>query len=122
MYTHSLPVPHCESAVHGWQRPAVVVPPAAVQRGPRSAYVYVLNADGTATRHNVTVGHEDAAASIISEGVKPGDKVVVDGAERLNDGSKVTIVQPAGTNGPPGSEQPAAPGTRRPRAGAPAAG
>ena len=59
---------------------AVVVPPAAVQRGPRSAYVYVVNADDTATRRNVTVGHEDAAASIITEGVKPGDKVVIDGA------------------------------------------
>jgi len=45
---------------------AVVLPPAAVQRGPRSAYVYVLNADDTASRRNVTVGHEDAQASIIT--------------------------------------------------------
>ncbi len=47
---------------------AVVVPPAAVQRGPHNAFVYVVNADGTASRHNVTVGHEDANASIITEG------------------------------------------------------
>ena len=101
---------------------AVVVPPAAVQRGPRSTYVYIVNADGTSSRRNVTVCHEDAAASIVAEGLKPGDKVVVDGAERLSDGKQVTIVQPAATGSSPASDQPVAPGTRRRRAGAPAAG
>lgn len=98
---------------------ATVVPPAGVQRGPRGAYVYVVNADNSTTRRNVTVGHEDARASIITDGVKPGDKVVIDGASRLNDTSKVTIVQPAATGSSPAAEQPAAPGTRRRRAGAP---
>ena len=96
---------------------AVVVPPAAVQRGPRNAYVYVVNAEGMANRHNVTVGHEDAETSIITEGVKPGERVVVDGAARLNDGTKVTIVQPSATGGAPAADQPAAPGTRRRQAG-----
>ena len=41
---------------------AVVVPPAAVQRGPRGAYVYVANADGSTARRDVKVGHEDAQA------------------------------------------------------------
>jgi multidrug efflux system membrane fusion protein len=99
---------------------AVVVPPAAVQRGPRNAYVYVVNADGTATRRGVSVGHEDAQASIISEGVKPGERVVVDGASRLTDGSRVTVVQPAPPSGSPATDQPAPPGTRRRQAGAPA--
>jgi multidrug efflux system membrane fusion protein len=98
---------------------ALVVPPAAVQRGPRTTYVYVVNADGTAARHTVTMGHEDAEASIISEGVKPGDKVVVDGASRLAEGSKVTITQPAAPGSSPAADQPAAPGTRRRQAGAP---
>jgi hypothetical protein len=74
---------------------AVVVPPAAVQRGPRGAYVYVANADGSTARRDVKVGHEDAGQSIIAEGVRAGEKVVIDGTSRLNDGSKVTIVQPA---------------------------
>lgn len=94
---------------------AVVVPPAAVQRGPRSAYVYVVNADGTATRRNVKVGHEDAQASVIAEGLKPGEQVVIDGGSRLNDGSKVTVAQPAGAGTQPAGDQPAAPGTRRRR-------
>ncbi len=98
---------------------AVVVPPAAVQRGPRGAYVYVVNADGSTTRRDVTVGHEDAQQSIIAEGVKTGDKVVVDGASRLNDGSKVSIVQPAAAGSSPGADRPSAPGTRRRQSGAP---
>ena len=90
---------------------AVVVPPAAVQRGPRGAYVYVVNADDSTTRRDVTVGHEDAQASIITDGVKPGEKVVIDGASRLTDGSKVTIVQPGGRRASsPAADRPAAPG------------
>jgi multidrug efflux system membrane fusion protein len=99
-------------------RNAIVVPPAAVQRGPRSAYVYVVNPDNSTTRRNVDVGHEDAQASIITDGVKAGEKVVIDGASRLNDNSKVTIVQPAAAGSSPAAEQPAAPGTRRRKAGA----
>ena len=74
---------------------AVVVPPAAVQRGPHSSYVYVVNADDSTARRNVDVAHEDAQASIITEGVAPGEKVVIDGASRLSANTKVTIVQPA---------------------------
>ena len=96
-----------------------MVPPAAVQRGPRSTYVYVVNADGSTTRRDVKVGHEDAQASIIADGVKPGEKVVVDGASRLNDGSKVTIAQPAAAGNAPAADRPAAPGTRRRQGAAP---
>jgi multidrug efflux system membrane fusion protein len=98
---------------------AVVVPPAAMQRGPRSTYVYVVNADGSTTRRDVKVGHEDAEASIIAHGVKPGEKVVIDGASRLNDGSKVTIAQPAAAGNAPAVDRPAAPGTRRRQGAAP---
>ncbi len=96
---------------------AVVVPSAAVQRGPRGAYVYVIDQNNTASRRNVTVGHEDAQGSIITEGVKPGDKVVIDGASRLSDATKVTIVQPAAAGTAPTAGQPAAPGTRRRQSG-----
>jgi membrane fusion protein, multidrug efflux system len=92
---------------------AVAVPSAAVQRGPRGAYVYVIDQNNTASRRNVTVGHEDMQGSIITEGVKPGDNVVIDGASRLSDAGKVTIVQPAAIGATPTAAQPAAPGTRR---------
>jgi membrane fusion protein, multidrug efflux system len=98
-------------------RDAVVIPSAAVQRGPRGAYVYVIDQNNTASRRNVTIGHEDAQGSIVTEGVKPGDKVVIDGTSRLSDASKVTIVQPAAAGASPTAAQPAAPGTRRRQSG-----
>jgi multidrug efflux system membrane fusion protein len=72
---------------------ATVVPPAAVQRGPRGTYVYVVTGKDTVTRRSVTVGHEDETTSVITDGVTPGDRVVVDGAARLTDGSHVVIAQ-----------------------------
>jgi multidrug efflux system membrane fusion protein len=91
---------------------ATVVPLAAVQRGPRGAYVYVVNQDGGVSRRQVTVGHEDEAGSVITDGVKPGDRVVIDGAARLTDGSHVTIAQAAGSAQPgtPGLTPATAPG------------
>jgi multidrug efflux system membrane fusion protein len=96
---------------------AVVIPSAAVQRGPRGAYIYVIDQNNTASRRNVVVGHEDAQGSIITEGVTPGDKVVIDGTSRLSDASKVTIVQAAAAGATPAAAQPAAPGTRRRQSG-----
>jgi multidrug efflux system membrane fusion protein len=81
--------------------------------------VYVVNNDGSTTRRDVKAGHEDAQQSIIADGIKPGDKVVIDGASRLNDGSKATIVQPAAAGASPAADRPAAPGTRRRQGGAP---
>jgi multidrug efflux system membrane fusion protein len=74
---------------------ATVVPPAAVQRGPRGNYVYVIKGADGVERRQIKVGHEDETASVITEGVRPGDRVVIDGAARLTDGSRVTIAQPA---------------------------
>jgi len=79
------------------RRDAIVVPPAAVQRGPLGAYVYVVGDAMTASRRPVLVGHEDMRASIIDSGLHAGERVVVDGAARLTDGRAVTIVDPAGT-------------------------
>jgi multidrug efflux system membrane fusion protein len=97
---------------------ATVVPSAAVQRGPRGAYVYVVDQDGSVSRRQVTVGHEDEAGSVITEGVKPGDRVVIDGAARLTDGSHVTIAQAAGAAQPgtPGLTPATAPGAAQPPA------
>ncbi len=96
---------------------AVVVPPAAVQRGPQGSFVYVVAANGVASRRPVTIGHEDAQAAIVTAGLKPGETVVVDGASRLTDGSKVTVEQPsAASAAEAGPKQPAAPGAPSRRA------
>jgi multidrug efflux system membrane fusion protein len=94
---------------------ATVVPQAAVQRGPRQSFVYVVDQDNVAHRTNVAVGYEDDLGAVITSGVNPGDRVVIDGSSRLTDGAKVSIVSPD-TAAPSGGTRPAAPGTR-PRGG-----
>ena len=84
------------------QRNVATVPPTAVQRGPQGAYVYLVT-NGTATRKPIQVGHEDEAVSVVTAGLQPGDRVVVDGASRLSDGAKVTVQDnaPAAVDAPP---------------------
>jgi multidrug efflux system membrane fusion protein len=95
---------------------ATVVQPVAVQRGPAGSYVYVVDDGDIAHRRPVTVGHEDIGLAVIASGLKPGERVVVDGASRLSDGSRVSIVPPAGTA--PGAAPAAAPtAEKRPRTG-----
>jgi multidrug efflux system membrane fusion protein len=95
---------------------ALVVPPSTIQRGPRGPYVFVISEDNTAKRQLVTVGYEDESASIVTGGLKAGETVVVDGASRLADGTKVTVAKPdADASSVP--EQPVAPGTNRQHAG-----
>jgi membrane fusion protein, multidrug efflux system len=91
-------------------RNATVVPVAAVQQGPNGAYVYVVNAEGTVTRRAVTISHQDEQGAIIDEGVKPGERVVTDGASRLSDGRKVAIAPAAGEAVSTAPQQPTAPG------------
>ena len=93
------------------RKDAIIVPPAAVQRGPRGSFVYVVNAGETVTRRPVTVGHEDEQVSVITEGVRPGDRVVVDGTARLTDGAAIIVGE---TDAPPaGATAPAPPGAGR---------
>jgi multidrug efflux system membrane fusion protein len=69
----------------------ITLPPVAVQRGPQSAYIYVVNTDQTVSRRDVTVGHEDLQASIITSGLDAGEEIVVDGASRLTDHAHVAV-------------------------------
>src|SRR4051794_14045387 len=78
------------------QRGVVTVPTAAVQRGPRGPYLFVVKPDKTAERRQVKVGHEDDQVAVVTEGVRPGETVVVDGAQRLTDNGKVAIAGPDG--------------------------
>jgi len=71
-----------------------VVPVAAIQRGADGTFVFVVTPDKTVTQRAVKTGVQDGDKIQILSGVKPGDTVVVDGADRLRDGADVEI--PAG--------------------------
>jgi multidrug efflux system membrane fusion protein len=72
----------------------VTVPPSAVQRGPRGAYLYVVRDDDTVERRDVAIGHEDDQTSVVTSGLKPGERVVTDGASRVTEGTKVAVTAP----------------------------
>lgn len=93
------------------QRGVTTVPAAAVQRGPAGTYVFVVNPDNTVKRQPIKVGHEDETLSIVTAGLAPGDQVVTDGAQRLNDASKVAIAGPDGNAPEAVPKERGAPGT-----------
>lgn len=70
---------------------ATLAPQAAVQLGAPGNYVYKANGDGTVSVKPVKIGPADAQNVAILDGLAPGDQVVVDGADRLRDGAKITI-------------------------------
>ncbi len=77
----------------------LIVPSVAVQRGPTGTFVYVVRDDNTVTVKNVKIGLSEGNSVSIAEGLQPGEKVVVDGAEKLTEGMKVSLRQAnAGTN------------------------
>ncbi|HZZ62649.1 MAG TPA: efflux RND transporter periplasmic adaptor subunit [Roseiarcus sp.] len=69
----------------------VLTPNAAVQLGPSGNFVYLLNDDGTVSKRDVVTGPANGKATTITKGLAVGDKVVIDGVDRLRDGAKVTV-------------------------------
>lgn len=77
---------------------AIVVPAPAIQRGPQGPFVYVVRVDRTAEVRSVTIGEIQEGEASIKTGLSPGELVVVDGADRLREGSKVELrTQSGGT-------------------------
>lgn len=67
-----------------------VVPTPAIQRNAQGAFVYVVGKDQVATMHPVTLGVTDGVQTQV-DGIQPGDVVAINGFDKLQDGSKVTI-------------------------------
>ncbi len=82
---------------------AVTVPNAAIQTGQPGAFVYVVGQDETVSVRKVTLGAADADHTQVVSGLKLGENVVVDGADRLKDGMKVVV--PAAKAAPAGAAE-----------------
>ena len=72
-------------------RGALVIPAPAIQRGPQGTFVYVVKADRTVTVRSIAVGEIQAGEASIKTGLSPGELVVVDGADRLREGTRVEL-------------------------------
>jgi multidrug efflux system membrane fusion protein len=74
---------------------ALVVPSAAIQTGQQGSFVWTIATDakGTATARiqPVKVALAEGQVTILDSGLKAGENVVVDGADRLQNGQIVTV-------------------------------
>jgi multidrug efflux system membrane fusion protein len=90
-----------------------VIPMSAVQRGADGTFVFVVSPDKTANQRTVKLGVQDGDKVAVLDGLKPGDTVVVDGADRLRDGAQVSVPGPAQKiQAPSGGAAPAATAAR----------
>lgn len=78
----------------------VAVPTASIQRGDKGSFVYRVDAGGTVTMVPIVPGAVDGDWVAAAGAIKAGDKVVVDGADKLRDGAKAEIIGPAAAGGP----------------------
>jgi membrane fusion protein, multidrug efflux system len=106
-------------------RQAVVVPTAAIQRGPNGAFVYVLKQGNTVTVRPVTLTQQDDSRAVVATGLQAGEQVVTTGFARLTEGTQVAVsdaenagqIAPAGRAPPDGTR-----GRRGSEKGKPSAG
>ena len=89
----------------------VLVPAAAIQRGPDSDFVYTVKPDQTVAVSNVVLGQQTGDLTQVLSGVNAGDVVVTDGVEKLAPGAKVAVREHAS------STQPTSQPTSRPSGG-----
>jgi membrane fusion protein, multidrug efflux system len=104
-------------------RGATVMPTSAIQRGAPGTFVYLINPDSTVTVKTVDLGPQSGERVAVRSGLSPGDRVVIDGADKLRNGAKVVIREPGGRAPPAAQTPPAAvaPAGEAPKGAAPSA-
>jgi len=91
------------------------LPVAAVQHGVPGDFVYLVNADQTVSVRTIETGPSEGGAVAVKSGLALGDQVVLEGADKLRDGAKVSLGQPgagggrSGRGGAPAGQGPGAP-------------
>jgi multidrug efflux system membrane fusion protein len=70
---------------------ATVVPSAAMQRGTQGAFVFVVKDDNTVSLRKIEAGPAEGLQVSIAQGLAPGERVVVEGTDRLREGARVEV-------------------------------
>jgi multidrug efflux system membrane fusion protein len=73
------------------RKDAVTIPAVALQRGPDGFYVWVIKSDDTAEQRPIDAEPVSEDLAIAKKGLEPGERVVVDGQSRLDQGARVAI-------------------------------
>ena len=80
----------------------LVVPNVAIQNGQQGTFVYVVDEDSTVHLKTVQAGVTTATSTDILKGLVDSDRVVIDGTDRLSEGSRVRVRKPGEMDNPPG--------------------
>jgi membrane fusion protein, multidrug efflux system len=91
----------------------VTMSTSGIQRGVPGTFVYLVQDDSTVTVRPVKLGITDGDRVEVLSGVEPGDRIVIDGADKLREGAKVIVRAEGDANNPPA----AAPGQGGDKAG-----
>ncbi|MNN75185.1 Multidrug resistance protein MdtA precursor [compost metagenome] len=81
----------------------VLAPSAAIQFGTDGSFVYVMEGDNKVRIRKLTLGASDGDHTVVTTGLAKGERVVLEGTDRLRDGSEVEVVNDS-------SQVPATPG------------
>jgi multidrug efflux system membrane fusion protein len=81
------------------KRGSTIIPTAAIQRSPQSTFVYVVKDDNTVEVRNIATGTTEGDEAQVESGVDPGEKVVIDGIDKLQQGTKVNARMTGGGRG-----------------------
>jgi len=87
-------------------RGLTIIPAAALERGPQGTYVYAVAPGNTVKIHTVTVALTAGNVIGLSNGLQPGDQVVTDGMDKLQDGSKIEPRSATGGPATPSAQNP----------------
>ena len=109
------------------KRNLTIVPTAAIQRGPQGTYVYAVDNTNAARIKTVTIAQSTGDSIGLSGGISAGEVVVIDGQDKLQDGTKVNATQgqnrhaPAPAAGNPSNDKTLSPNSQQPNAPPPQA-
>ncbi len=73
------------------RRNSVIIPTAAIQRSPQSTFVYVVKPDNTAEVRNIVTTLSEGDEAAVESGLESGETVVIDGVDKLQQGTKVSV-------------------------------
>jgi multidrug efflux system membrane fusion protein len=84
---------------------AVVVPASTIQRGSQGTYLYVVKDDQTAELRPVNIKNTEGNDVALASGVEPGEMVVLEGMDKIQNGSRVDVQTPGQTPDASGSRR-----------------
>lgn len=74
-------------------RQVVLAPSAAIQFGTDGTFVYVLEGENKVRVRQLKVGASNGSVTVIENGLAAGDRIVLEGTDRLRDGGEVEVVK-----------------------------